>query len=353
MALKIGDAVSRSLKYGYSNARVKAMKHLLLRKQDLDLLAEAKDSRAVYALLEKTTYRQDLVNASLKGKTLPDQIELACTKNFSRMLSKIARISPKDAREKIIALFERYEIENIKVMLASKEVGKGKEEIAPFIMETGIMPKAAINRMLDAKNVKEAVSALEGTPYWAIVEKAMRKDGSLLSAISALDEYYYSKMKKTAKDFSSEEREIFNMLNAMADAKNISAVLRSKKEGIDAARIVKETSSIGKITREKIIQAANAKNAEDSAKVFEKDFGLADAIAEYKKTGSLIPIEIELEKGYAKKALGVLRRSILSIGAIAGFLLLKEEEIRNIRKILAAKEFGLPNERLRQMLVVV
>jgi len=44
---------------------------------------------------------------------------------------------------------------------------------------------------------------------------------------------------------------------------------------------------------------------------------------------------------------------MMSIGAIAGFLFLKEEEMNNIRKIVRGKALGLPAERIAEMLILV
>jgi vacuolar-type H+-ATPase subunit C/Vma6 len=43
----------------------------------------------------------------------------------------------------------------------------------------------------------------------------------------------------------------------------------------------------------------------------------------------------------------------LSVGVILGFLLLKEEEIKNLSKIAMAKEFGFSESETKHMLVVV
>ena len=98
---------ARALTFGYSNSRVKSMKQGLLGGRELPAIAEAKSIDEVYGLLERTQYRQDLVSSSLKEKTLADQIELACTKNFSRSLAKISEIAPKLAKPKIKGLFEK------------------------------------------------------------------------------------------------------------------------------------------------------------------------------------------------------------------------------------------------------
>ena len=344
----------RPVKLGYSNARVKAMKALLLQKRELEAIAEAKNIEEVFSLLEKTSYRPDLISGTLAEKTLADQIEIACTKNFSRTLGKILKLSPQDTRASIMSVFEKYEIENIKLLLTSKHLKQSRDKTANLIFETGILPRGAMSRLIAAKDVREALAALEGTPYASAIEKnAAKYEGNITPLLSALDDYYYKKMQHMAKQFPGEERAMLKMLKSVIDAKNISVILRSKKENISNANILRFITAEGNINKDKMGIAVRAKNIDEALKLFERHFGLSAAIQEYQKTGSLIPVEIEIEKSIAKRGLHVLRRSVLSISAIAGFLLLKEEEVNNIRKIIRAKEFSLPNEKLKEMLVIV
>ena len=349
-----GSIAFRAQKYGYANARVKALKQSLLSAREVYALIEAKNAGEVYALLERTPYKQDLVGSALKGKTLEDQIELACTKNFSRMLKQIVKISPKDLRPDIMQLFEKYEVNNVKLLILGKHLGQGIEETEQLVLETGILSRAVIRRALEAKTVKEAVSELGGTVYGAVLQKGLRKyekENDVSALLFALDDYYFRKLPEFAKNSFRDERIILEMLKAQIDAKNISAILRAKNAGIEEAKISALVLGRGSLSREKIEKAVKGKNAEEAAKVFEKEFGLSKAIESFTKTGSLIPIEVELEKGVARKGLKVLSRSVLSKGAIAGLLFLKEEEVNNIRKIVRAKEFSLDAAKMREMIV--
>ncbi len=351
-----GSIIGRAITLGYANARVKAMKQSLLTRREAEALAEAADVEEIYALLERTQYREDLVSGALKEKTLADQVELACTKNFSRTLRKIIRIAPKKLSAKICQMFEKYEVNNIKTALLSRHLGEPKEKISHLIVETGILGKTATAKMLDAKTVKDVGQALSGTVYGSILEKSMKayeKDREPAVLLAALDDYYYRNLPRIARNQYGDGRIILNMLKAQVDAKNVSTLLRGKKEGIKEEKISGNLIPGGNIGIESLMLAAKAKSVEEAAKVFEKNFKMGKAIDAYKKNGSLIPIEIEAEKAVAAKGLSLLRTSVLSIGAIAGFLFLKEEEVSNIRKITRAKEFNMPAEKIREMIVLV
>ncbi|VVB99560.1 V-type ATP synthase subunit C [uncultured archaeon] len=346
----------RVMAFGYANARVKAMKQGLLSQREMDTLMAAKGVGEVFAALEKTSYRQDLVASALREKSLADQIELAATKNFSAVLRRIVRITPKEAKGMVLALFDRYEINNIKIVLLAKHLGQNREQYNQFLMEIGILSRGKFAKMLEAKGVRETVIELAGTPYGKVLSKAMKeyeKDRDTGHMLSALDNYYYARLSGAGAGPFWDERAIMKMLKAQADAKNISSILRSKKEGFGEERIMKGVMFTGNMGRERLRQAAGAKNVEESAKLLDRGLGLSKAMESFRKTGSLIPVETAAEKGVAKKGLKILRNSVLSIGAIVGLVLLKEEEVSNIRKIVRAKEFSLPMEQLQEMIVQV
>ncbi|MEK6958030.1 MAG: V-type ATPase subunit [archaeon] len=346
----------RAMRFGYANARVKAMKDSLLSRMELNALVEAKSVQEIYGLLERTRYREDLVSSALKEKTLADQIELACAKNLSRTIQKIVKVAPEELKPKVIGLFEKYDINNIKTILASKHISQPKDEIENFIFAAGSISRNTLNRMLNANSVKEAVLGLGGTPYASVLEGKLRdyeQKKELSPLFEVLDDYYYKKLPFVLGGSYGDERIILAMVKSQVDAKNISTILRAKKQGMDGQSIMKMVIEEGSISKEKMRGAAEAKSVEEAARVFEKSFSLGSAIEQYKKTYSLIPIEMELEKRLAKKGLSIFRTSTLSVGAIAGFLMIKEEEINNIRKIVRAKEFNLSAEKLKEMIVEI
>ncbi|HZX20067.1 MAG TPA: V-type ATPase subunit, partial [archaeon] len=163
------ESLVKALEFGYANARVKAMKQSLLSEKELNALAEAKSIGELYSLLEKTQYREDLVASALKERTIEDQIEFATTKNFSRTLKKIVKITPEKARQSIMEMFGKYDINNIKTILVNKHLGEAKEKIEPFIMEPISISKGKMNKIMDAKNVREAINNLAGTEYGTVL----------------------------------------------------------------------------------------------------------------------------------------------------------------------------------------
>ena len=74
---------------------------------------------------------------------------------------------------------------------------------------------------------------------------------------------------------------------------------------------------------------------------------------EYRKNASLSAFEIAMATANAKEGLATFQRAGMGLGAIVGGLLLKENEMNNIRKIVRAKALGLPGEEIVKMMVSV
>ncbi|HIH10519.1 MAG TPA: hypothetical protein HA254_07695 [Candidatus Diapherotrites archaeon] len=354
MGLLSQNMTARALKFGYANARVKAMGQGLLSGREINAMIDAKDNEEVLAVLEKTQYRPDLVSSALGERTIADRIELAATRNFARALAKIRAVTPKEYRERVAAIFGKYDIENIKTILISRHTNEPKEKIAPYIMESGAVSRGMLNRLMDAKGVKEVVVELGGTGYGRALERNMKpyeKEKDITVLLAALDDYYYKKLPQLVSGLGGDERIMLSTLRAQADIKNISNILRAKKAGMKEEKIAQILISGGNVTRDRLILAAGAKSVEDAMKQFERSHRLGRAIEAYKKNASLIPAEIELEHNVAKRGLKALHNSVLSLGAIIGFLFLKEEETANIRKIVRAKEFNLGQEKIREMVI--
>jgi len=181
----------RSLKYGYSNARTKAMKSTLLTVKELESMIEAKNVSEILSSLQRTSYKADLVEEAFEGSGA-DLIELSLGKNFARTLTKLIKISPKSDAPRIVSLFERYDVLNLKTILLGKHLNEPKEKIKLFLVESPRFNEGTLNRMLDLKDVKDVVSFLGGTPYSQILDKKLKQyqnSGEISVLVNALDNY--------------------------------------------------------------------------------------------------------------------------------------------------------------------
>jgi V/A-type H+-transporting ATPase subunit C len=181
---------------------------------------------------------------------------------------------------------------------------------------------------------------------------ALKSTDMFLQLETIMDAYIYMLMDKSLSEVGGAEIDsIRRILKMEIDAKNILIVERMKKHGYDIEKIKENLIKGGNLDLKfaaKLVESGDMATTLSLIKSKFRRFNIKDG-----KEQSLVDIEIALEKALAAEKVSAFHRSMLSVGVILGFILLKEEEMNNLRKITKAKEFGIPEDDVKQMLVVV
>ena len=365
----------RHLVYGYSNARVRAMRpHLLSRRQAEDIL-KVKTNAAVAEYLSRTIYKGDFAGMPAKISE-SERVELAVSRNFARTAQKLLRITPAQSKAALTAFLFRYDAHNLRTILLSRKLGKPHDAAKNLIMAAGSMSQKEIDAILSAKSSEEQYEAIRSTAFGAglLRSKALKApifsnmrtalysptQEQLEALLSAIDSHYYGLAAGGILPGEKDADAILKLIESEADAKNIITAMRLKKSGADKHAIMKNMVKGGGMSKSQLGSMAGAKGISEIAALASSFFisatgkgEFAAAEKRFKEDGQLSHFEVAFEHSIARRSLHALRRSIMSIGAIVGFLLLKEEEMNNIRKIVRGKELGLPMERIAEMLVLV
>jgi V/A-type H+-transporting ATPase subunit C len=341
--------------YAYSNARVKGMSAHLLSQQQIDEMLGARSMAEMMGMLNHTGYREDFVAPAVKYGGA-DLVELGLGRNLSRTFAKVVKFTPARGKEAIGALLDRWDVHNIKTILLAKSVGEKNERIEPFLVMAGSLGEDKVKELLRADGVKEAIERLRGTRYYGVLEDAYpeyvnEKQAAIL--LAALDRFYYATLSTRIVAKGKDEMVIDGLVKSELDAKNIVNALRAKKAGMKPEQARELLFEGGNLSRGELERLAEAESVEAAVGEVVKKYDLADALKAYKEDNSLIHFEVALERRIVERGLRALRTSILSVGAIASFIFLKEEEINNIRKIVRGMEFGLAREEIRAMVVPI
>jgi len=153
---------SRALKYGYSNARVKAMKGLLLKQNMLEELIKVGSIEAMIEILQRTTYRNDFADASVNYSG-SDLIEVAAAVNFAKVVQKLLRITPKDDLPIVEALLVKWDLLNLKTMMHAKMNGMDYDDIKHQLFSVGGLTEEDFKRIMRAEG-GEILRVIKRTP---------------------------------------------------------------------------------------------------------------------------------------------------------------------------------------------
>lgn len=356
---------SKALKYGYSNARVKAMKGLLLKQSMVEELIKVRTVEAMIELLQRTTYRDDLAEASVNYSG-SDLIEMAASANFARVVQKLLKIAPKEDKPLVEALLVKWDLLNLKTMMHAKMLGKSYDDIKHQLFCVGGLSKEDFKRIMKAEE-REILRTLKMTGLgkqmlstntehfsrgmWETFNKALRNLDTFTQTETIIDAYSYMLMDKALAETGGNVASfVRDLLRIEIDAKNVMIIERLKKHDADKARIKKTLIKGGALSSHTIDKVIDAKDIGTVAALIKPKFRQLELEGDDLK---LTDIEIALEKSIAAQKLLAFHRTTLSVGVIIGFLLLKEEEMSNLRKIAKGKEFNIPEAEVRKMLVVI
>lgn len=350
----LGRFAFKPLVYGYANARTRAMKGELLQKQQvLDLLG-AKTQSGIIEMLSHTTYKENIMSLSLRFKN-EELIELALGQNFASNAQKLLRIAPKQSRTALLAFMERYDVLNIKTILLSKRLGKKGEEMAHYTIGAGSLTYQDLKAMWE---LPDALSVLSYLRFCEIGQKlfSMHSFSKAKASVSQgtdfgglfemLDSYYYASATAAISGADKDSRLLRSIILSEADAKNTLTILRCKAAGMPSSQSMRHLVTFGNLQQGFFESLANEKDLQSAISRARAKFGIQNG-----SHASLSQLEAQLEARLVATSLRALSFSMMSIGAIAGYLFLKEEEMSNIRKISRGKALGLKDEQILQMLV--
>jgi len=346
-----GAVQFRPIVYGFSNARIHAMRSLLLSTAQLDEIAAQPSVQGIIQVLERSPYKEDIVAYALRyrGASL---VEHALGRNFSRAAKKVVSFAPQDGKETVQGFLERYDVNNLRTILIGKHLKKSREDIEDKLVLVGQMGPLEVSQLLGAQSVEDALAVIRTHRYGSVLW-SIRKDG-IEKILATLDKLYYMNVQKKVTSIDPKARGVLKMLKVELDGKNVSTIMRCKAAGMKSEAILELVIAGGNFAKNDISQMIEAQGIEQVATVAAKRYhGLDATIAKYTQTKRISEFEIAFGKMVGQLGAIEFRKSALSVATLIGFLMLKESRMENIRKIVRGREFGLAPERIKELLVEV
>ncbi|CDG65692.1 V-type ATP synthase subunit C [Methanobacterium sp. MB1] len=337
--------------YTYPNARIRARIGKILKEKQFQEIIEAENIEEVKNYLRGFPDFAKYIDEYPLEKALDTQL----AENYDL----IARITPKNSRETFKFLLKKWDIKNIKSIIIAKKAGLSHEETMDLLIPFGDLSDK-LDTLVDAENITEVLSALEGTEYAPLLEdviSAYEETGMLLPLEASLDKYLLENLLRTVTTPEDDNTSYLKTyVGNMVDATNLKIILRAKVDGLRYEDIEPYMISDGYQIREWKLK--DLMEAEDVAGVVSglegTDYSaiLAEAMATYNKTGSIGAFENALDEHVAETAKKISLKNQFGIGPMIGFLSKKEKEIKNLKIIVRSKrEEGYTPAMIKEMLV--
>lgn len=339
--------------YPYLNpsARVRARKGRLFSEKQMTELVDANNVEEVENYLKGVPdYAETLDNYPL-DKAL--DVQSAETYDF------VSRLAPKEVKAPFVVMSRKTDVDNIKSLLTAKEIGLNSEETKELLIPGGDLYDDLVN-LVDAENVTDIVTGLDGTEYATALEDALpayEDSGMILPLESELDKHYLRKLLKSTDVPADENRQIvYSFIGTKVDISNLKLIIRAKQDGLTYDDISPYMLTEGYQLREwklkDLMESPDVTNVISGLEGTKYAEPLADAIAEYNETENVAVFERALDVYLAKHAKSLASKKPLGVGPIVGYLSQKETEIKNLKIIARAKrEMGFPNSKIMEMLI--
>jgi V/A-type H+-transporting ATPase subunit C len=341
--------------YPYVCARVRAKRASLL---PLDVYRKLllMDTHQITRFLGESTYKKEITELGVKATGF-QLIDLALNKNIAEIYQQILGYTEDDLTTLLCAFLQREDIWNIKTILRGKSYNAKPEEIMKAIRSAGKYPESYWQNIVQhSKTVQEAIELLKGNNYFEIIN-TFREDWETHPDIceNKLEQAYYHYLLNSIHARSEPNRLFLEFIREEIDLVNIKTLLMTKYESVEPTAITSMMIPGGKIP-EKTIQ--RMMNAPDFKQFLEELHNIPeyqtirDSIGTIEQTNSLSHLIRTLEKNHLTQATKKSYLHPLSILPILDYFIRKRIEVENLRILARAKEKGLSEQTIRELLVI-
>lgn len=338
----------KPVKYAYITGRVRAMKTKLIPGEMYPRMM-AMDFSEIARYLEETQYK-DEIDALSKDYSGVELIEHATFANLAKTYRKLLEVSIDEPSFLILEFLRRWDIWNIKTLIRGKFYGASDADIVKYLVPAGELSEEFLTELSKKESVQEIISAFDGTDYASALAQY---DGKSLSSVeNALDKLYYFRMERAVGGtLSVGGGLLLKYVRREIDIKNLITLFRMNKAGVDAAIIQENLIPGGKLYDE-LVRMAGQPFGEFLRSLEGYPFWSSISDIATADIDAISRIEARLKAYLIRYAWALSNYHPLSILPVLGYMVSKETEVANIRKIVRGKEAGLPAELIEEQVVV-
>lgn len=336
----------KPVKYAYITGRVRAMKTKLIPHEMYQRML-GMDIPEITRYLEETQYKEE-IDSMAKDHSGAELVEYATFANIAKTYRKLLEVSIDEPQFLILEYLRRWDIWNIKTILRGKFHGASEEEIMKYLVPAGELDMEFLEGLAKKERIEEVIQAFDGTDYY---EALAQYDGKMLSSVeNALDKLYYFRMERAVGGtLSVGGGLLLKYVRKEIDVKNLVTLFRMNKAGIEASVIQENLIPGGKLHEELSRMAGQSYNEfVRGLEGYPFWSAISDVAAE---VGSVSRIEARLRAYLVRYAWALSNYHPLSILPVLGYIVSKDTEVSNIRKIVRGKEAGLSAELIEEQVV--
>ncbi len=332
--------------YPYAYARISARKGRLIPRSEYRKLLKM-ELNGITRYLEESSYKE-AIDALVAQHSGVELIERAIDRDMVRTAAALRRILPAEVRTLMEAFLGRWDVQNVKTALRGLAAGISKERMAALFVPAGALDEGRLLKLLDEESPAAALkrAALPGTKE----ALAALQENDLVAAENALDRAYFDGCLALAARASSEGRPFTRFLEEEIDTVNIRTLLRLKRHGLAAARIMPHLILGGAAFDERRLRRLAAADSVETLLDLLRHTRYRAAFDA--PTEDLVGLELALERLLVRRSFLFTRQQPLTVMSLMSYLFAKVVEMRNLKTLVKAKQLGLEDEFIERKMVV-
>jgi V/A-type H+-transporting ATPase subunit C len=339
-------------KYPYTYLRTVVMKKALLNKSDYDKILKLSPIE-ISKYLEDFEYKKEIDELAVEYKGI-ELIERTLQLNLGNKFTKLLKIAPHDLRLLIVVYLKRYDIHNIKTIMRGKFSNMSQEGIKKHMLPASTLDNSYFEKLLAQKTVEEVFSQLdflEEKDTRTALEHFKSKN-SLAYIENALDKFYFNFVFSQIRYLTMEGKLYKKFLLEEIDVFNVKLLLRLKSENLPEQEIKDLIFNVGTIKKETLDKMIKS-DFETVIKELEKtDFKEISEKHTKEPKISFTDLEIDLDKFLLQQSKKLIRQHPMSVDVILGYMFLKDLEVKNLTRIIKAKQLNMPEDFIEKTIVI-
>ncbi len=342
--------------YPYTYVRSNVMKSLLIKKEDYHKLMKMSLPETT-RYLQESEYKKEIDELANRYKGI-ELLELAINKNLASSFNKLKRISPPELRMVIFIYLKRIDIENIKKIIRAKFSDVDEEKILTSLQPAGILSETALLTLWKKDSIESVLSSLSILDQKKLVKPIakFKTDGTLIDIESALDKMYFDEVMDFSQSLPIQGKFFREFLELEMEIRDIMTILMLKREKIENRKIKNHLITLQHDNGSKTVNSLIKLNDLDAMMNYleTSPYGkfLGEGIRKLKDENTLIYIEKDILIYLLKKTTTFTRLNPLSIQNILDYMFGKENEAKNLIKIIKGKQLGVKDEFIESIIVI-
>ena len=352
------DTIAHLVRDNYLIALLRGKRSLLLDRQQLVTLSESKSQSEIVGLLSEGPYGPEL--SRLASDSSPIDTERAIRQGFARSVMALINASRGDTQDFLIEYRRRFDAYDIAGLVVFKAQGKSWEEYLATRQPLALMKEQELHRLYsldDLHTIAEEVGdrhLVERVKSFSMEDAAGENASLIRDVINGWGEerfYKYIDEKLSGPD----RHNCLPIAGSSIDVANITMILRSKMLNAPGVKdhLIPSHWKLNQRNLEQLLTSTNVAQAFDSITPNDYYYKIfAGARQKHEETKSLAFIEIALRKHQLMLSTRLFLGFPYSVGIVLAFLILKENEARNLAAVLTGVEAKLPGDELRSLIAV-